>query len=144
MDAQILYGYSYTDETNGDLRMVVYDDIHIANSLTNTRAYPVVRHLGNVNVAQRFFLKFRKFPRKIKNIEGGTLFLNDDTQLRPIQEILLNLEYAQEFIDLIKSTVINSSNDKTVMTHEYFENYGLTYEEMPEGMALSLVGKVSF
>jgi hypothetical protein len=139
MQPQILYGYLYTDEENGDRRMVIYEGI------INTRNYPVVRHLGNVNITQRFFLKFRKFPRKIENIENNTILLNDNKQLRPIQDILLELGYQQDFIDLVRNIVNNSSNDKKVMTHEHFQDYRLDYDAF-EGEAdiLKSLGKVSF
>ena len=144
MDNHLLYGYLYTDETNGDNRMTIYQGIYLPGTPTNTRVYSIVRHLGNVNITQRFFLKSRKFPRKIEKIENDVLFLNDNKQLSLIQNILHNLGYQQEFIDLVINTVINSSNDKKVMTYESFQQYGLTYEDMPEDMQLSMVGKVSF
>jgi hypothetical protein len=144
MDNHLLYGYLYTDETNGDNRMTIYQGIYLPGTPTNTRLYSIVRHLGNVNITQRFFLKSRKFPRKIEKIENNILILNDYTQLRPIQDIILELGFQQDFVDLVINTVINSSNDKKVMTYESFQQYGLTYEDMPEDMPLSMVGKVSF
>ena len=65
-------------------------------------------------------------------------------KIKSIQSILNDLGHQQEFIDLVRNTIINSSNDKGIMTYEYFQQYCLTYEQMPEDMPLSLVGKVTF
>jgi hypothetical protein len=144
MEANILYGYSYIDHTNGDRWLTIYEGIHMPTTPTNTRNYPIVRFLGNVNITQRFFLKHRKFPRKIESIENNILVLNDNKNLQTIQNILNEMGYQQDFIDLLRNAVINSSNDKKVMNYEYFQQYGLTYEQMPEDMPLSVVGKVCF
>ncbi len=149
MDTQILYGYSYTDDTTGDNRMTIYQGIEIP---TIRRTYSVVRHLGNVNITQRYFLKSRKFPRKIERIENEVLFLNDTTSLRTIQDILLVLGYQQDFIDVVRNTVVTAANNKAISTHErckdrihrYGDIYNHIVQEIPTVTAAILTGKVSF
>lgn len=150
MENQTLYGYHYVDEGNGDHRMTVYQGIFIPGTPENTRTYPVVRHLGNVNITQRFFLKSRKFPRKVETIEGELLSFNDNMKIKSIQSILNDLGHPQEFIDLVRNTILDTSHNENTGTCEGWQDklnrYGYIYEQMTQNIEFppGLTGKVSF
>jgi hypothetical protein len=121
MEAQILYAKHYTDPDNNDHYLSVYDGIYQPNTPLNSKTWSTVRFLGNINLTQRYFLKGAKFQTKVTNIENNIITITGNNQLRPFQELLVELGNQQDFIDTVQNAIFTNSNEKKQRTYNTYK-----------------------
>ena len=116
-----LYANQYTDDENGDIWLAIYQGIYEKQSTRGNIVYPAVRHLGNINITQRQFLKGAKHPKKVVNQEGDTIILNGyDNIFTRMSTKFTELGYPQTLLDEITNVILTNSANPNIKTYVGF------------------------
>jgi hypothetical protein len=79
---KIIYVHPYADSENQDDCIVLYR-VNFANKLT-----PIVTHLGNINLKQRFIIKGDKGLQKVQSFDGANIILSENCICYPIEDYM--------------------------------------------------------
>jgi hypothetical protein len=80
MDTNNIYVHPYIDSEDD---CIVLYRVKFVNNLT-----PIVSHVGNINLKQRFFIKGDKSLQKVQSYDGTNLTLSENTKCYPIDNFL--------------------------------------------------------
>ena len=114
-----LYAKQYSDDENGDIWLSICQGIYEKQSTRGNIVYPAVRHIGNINITQRRFLKGAKHLKKIVNQEGDTIILNGyDNIYTRINILFINLGYPQTLLYEITNVILTNSANLNIKTYK--------------------------
>ena len=117
MNDTIFYGYSYTDEENGDIYVSVYRGLYDIQSTNSHKRYNAVRHILGINLTQRLIWKGRKHPQKVREIGDGFLQIGDYTPCSEINSVFTSLGYSAEEITELLAIIVSKSGDTALKSN---------------------------
>jgi hypothetical protein len=101
----------YNHVATGDKSIAIYRGIYQPNTELNNRDYPIVKRIGNVNLTDRTFKKYAKFPQKVIIEEGDSVTISYNEKLRLITPLLTENGFTPEFINEVINAVLTKSED---------------------------------
>lgn len=116
----VLYGKYYTDETNQEKWISVFQGIYQTQSTRGNIIYPSLKYMGAINLTQRYFFKGSKTSRKIVIIEDNSVILFDyhndirDNTFTPLPLLFANNNLSEELLNDVTNVVLRVSTDKTI------------------------------
>ena len=114
----LLYANLYTDETNGNKWLTIYQGVY-----HDHHGNRVVKRLGAVNMTTRIFIKMAKHPRKVIHEEGDSifLFLNDygNPGYTLINVVFAENGYPESLLNEITNVVITNSYNSQLKTNNH-------------------------
>ncbi len=145
MNNDTLYILLYRDgDTSGGS---IYQGLEMPNTGNNRRNHPITRHLGYLHLDERRFMKAKKYQHKVSQILDDGLLLNGSFNLRvrPLKPFLEQQGHPADFVELILSTILRTSQDPNIKSHEYLRDFGRAYRGIPEDtLPMYLTGSVYF
>lgn len=96
---KIIYVHPYIDSETQEDCIVLY-----RVKFTN-RPTPIVTHLGNINLKQRFIIKGDKSLQKVHSFDGVNIILSEDSICYPIDDYMKSQEEYFTLLPTILSMV---------------------------------------
>ncbi len=112
--------------------LYVYKGIYHIQSTHGGVMYPVLKHIGSVDLIGRRFIKAAKHARKIYKQNGNSVCTHSKANnvettaheierntYAPIREVLLQNNYADDFITEIINTINTTCDDKSIPVNNH-------------------------